>query len=576
MRLSHLIQAIAIISATLMLTACGNDSDTTTAIIDGTPPLLTTDSNFTDGYSAVAAIFISGQVQDSSGIKSLTYKRNEEPAQALNLDTNGDFDARILLALGSNKITLEATDNAGNIMRSTKTVYLGDTVAAGGSHTAALRDGQLYGWGRNNYGQTGLGMTTKIADVMGHPDTPILMHSAPTDLVSIKFNQNHSLAIDAKGQVYSWGEDISGQLGRGETGRNDCSKTEDCRLDIGAIDGIDHAVMVAAGYKHNLVLTKDGIVWAFGTNTQGQLGNATTIDSSTPVKVDFSAAADIGHIVQVVASASSSYALDDKGQVWGWGSDAYANLGRGQECNKANNCVNINATPIRINVVTADANLVNSIAPTPELAPDLNPVLEKVTQLAAGRDHVLALTNKEAVYAWGLNASSQIGYKGEKFNGTESAWASTIVKPTKLPWFTDRNIRRIYANGNASYALLDNVSSSEPKANNGTSENSSATDGILYAWGMFGETNGAGKTVYNDLDEPTNKLPNLRNIDNMAMGVMHLIAHEKPLQQNTNTSHRDGQLFTWGWSFEGSLGNKDTTHVWMYNTPMPVNLPSQL
>lgn len=572
MRLSHLTQAIALISATLMLTACGNDSDTTTAIIDGTPPLLTTDSNFTDGYSAVAAIFISGQVQDSSGIKSLTYKRNEEPAQALNLDTNGDFDARILLALGSNKITLEATDNAGNIMRSTKTVYLGDTVAAGGSHTAALRDGQMYGWGRNNYGQTGLGMTTKIADVMGHPDAPILMHSAPTDLVSIKFNQNHSLAIDAKGQVYSWGEDISGQLGRGETGRNDCSKTEDCRLDIGAIDGIDHAVMVAAGYKHNLVLTKDGIVWAFGTNTQGQLGNATTIDSSTPVKVDFSAAADIGHIVQVVASASSSYALDDKGQVWGWGSDAYANLGRGQECNKANNCVNINATPIRINVVTADANLVNSIAPTPEYAP----VLEKVTQLAAGRDHVLALTNKEAVYAWGLNASSQIGYNGEKFNGTEGAWANTILTPTKLSWFTDKNIRRIYANGNASYALLDNVSSSEPKANNGTSENSSATDGILYAWGMFGETNGAGKTVYNDLDEPTNKLPNLRNIDNMAMGVMHLIAHEKPLQKNTNTSHRDGQLFTWGWSFEGSLGNKDTTHVWMYNTPMPVNLPSQL
>lgn len=97
---------------------------------------------------------------------------------------------------------------------------------------------------------------------------------------------------------------------------------------------------------------------------------------------------------------------------------------------------------------------------------------------------------------------------------------------------------------------------------------------------MFGETNSAGKTVYKDLDEPTNKLPNLKNIDNMAMGVMHLIAHEKPLQQNTNTntntSHRDGQLFTWGWSFEGSLGNKDTTHVWMYNTPMPVNLPSQL
>lgn len=582
MRLSRLSQVVALISATLMLTACGNDSDDTT-IIDGSPPLLTTDSNFTDGYSAVAAIFVSGQVQDSSGIKSLTYKRNEEPVQTLDFDTNGNFDARILLALGSNKITLEATDNNGNIMRSTKTVYLGDTVAAGGSHTAALRDGKLYGWGRNNYGQTGLGMTTKIADVMGHPATPMLMHSAPKDLVSIKFNQNHSLALDAKGQVYSWGEDISGQLGRGETGRNDCSKTEDCRLDIGAIAGIDNALMVAAGYNHNLVLTKDGSVWAFGANTQGQLGNATTIESSTPVKVDFSAAADIGHIVQVVASANSSYALDDKGQVWGWGSDAYANLGRGQECNQANNCINVNARPIRIDVLSGNTNAhtnvdvhtTNAIVPTPQLASDPNIGLEKVTQLAAGRDHVLALTNKEAIYAWGLNASSQIGYNGKHFKGTQSAWKSTIVKPTKLPWFTDKNIRRIYANGNASYALLDDVPS-----NNGTTENGSATDGILYAWGMFGETNSAGKTVYKDLDEPTNKLPNLKNIDNMAMGVMHLIAHEKPLQQNTNTntntSHRDGQLFTWGWSFEGSLGNKDTTHVWMYNTPMPVNLPSQL
>ena len=62
MRLSRLTQAVAVVTAALILTACGSDSDTATAIIDGTPPLLTTDSNFTDGYSAVAAVFVSGQV----------------------------------------------------------------------------------------------------------------------------------------------------------------------------------------------------------------------------------------------------------------------------------------------------------------------------------------------------------------------------------------------------------------------------------------------------------------------------------------------------------------------------------
>lgn len=558
MRLSTLTQAVALITATLMLTACGDDSDVSTEIIDGTPPLLTTDSNFSSGYSAVAAVFVSGQVQDSGGIKSVTYTLNGRAPQSLTIDKNGYFNDRILLDLGENSIALAATDNAGNIMRSTKNMYLGDTVAAGGSHTAALHDGQIYGWGRNNYGQTGTAYISTFTDTMGHPELPTLMNNAPKNLISIKFNQNHSLAIDDKGQVYSWGNDAYGQLGRGQSNRHSCVKSADCRLDISAIAGINNAVMLAAGYNHNLVLTKDGSVWAFGANAQGQLGNNTAIDSSIPVKVDFSASEGVGHIIQVVASSSSSYALDDKGQVWGWGSDASANLGRGQACDKANNCINVNSKPVRINVIAHD--LADSTAQGVEK--------EIVTQLAAGKDHVLALTNKDSVYGWGLNASSQIGYNGIGFKNTVNAWASTITAPTKLPWFAGKEVRRVYANGNASYVLLDNVA-----ANN---SNTRASDGILYAWGMFGETDGKGKTSYENLNEPTNKLTSLKNIDNMAMGTMHLIAHEKPLNQNNGIPFKNGNLFTWGWSFEGSLGNENTSHTWMYNYPIPVKFLSQL
>lgn len=578
MRLSTLTQAMAFFATALLLTACGNDSDFDPAlpIIDGTPPLLTTDSGFKDGYTAVAAVFVSGQVQDSSGIRSLTYTLNEQPAKRLTVHKDGYFDDRILLSLGSNKITLEATDNAGNIMRSTKTVYLGDTVAAGGSHTGALRDGQLYGWGRNHYGQTGFGSTTKITNVMGHPDTPMIINHAPKDLVSINYNQNHSLAIDQDGQVYSWGEDKYGQLGRGDLGRNNCNDTEDCRLDISAIAGIDDAVLVAAGYRHNLVLTRDGNVWSFGANDQGQLGNGTNRVSSTPVSVDFSTANDIGHIVQVVAGANSSYALDDKGQVWGWGSDAYANLGKGRTCTTVNQCININAVPVRINVIN---NQTTSNTPQNR---------EKVIQLAAGRDHILALTSKDAVYGWGFNDTSQVGYNGQGFKDTKSAWANIIVTPTKLPWFTDKDVRRIYANGHASYALLDNMLIDPESVSAESTDIETRANGTLYQWGMFGETNSAGKTNYSHLNEPTNKLANLKNIDDLAIGIMHLIAHQKPADQDFSYLNQDnpdsdndndaknGDLLTWGWSFEGSLGNKDNAHIWMYNTPSPVNLPSQL
>lgn len=557
MRPSPLMQAIALIATAMFLAACGHDSESDAAItvIDRTPPLLTTDSGFVDGYAAVAAVFVSGQVQDSSGIKSLTYALNDAPAQILTVDAKGYFDDRILLSLGDNKITLEATDNAGNMMRSTKTVYLGNTVAAGGSHTGALRDGQLYAWGRNNYGQIGLGLTTKATDIMGHPNTPMIVNQAPKNLISINYNQNHSLAIDQEGQVYSWGADNYGQLGRGEMGRDDCRDTQDCRLDISAIAGINDAVMVAAGYKHNLVLTKDGSVWAFGANAQGQLGTGSSMSSSTPIRVDFSTANAVGRIVQVVTSANSSYALDDKGQVWGWGSDAYANLGDGKTCTATNSCLNIHATPTRIQVLDNNLTKPNDIHHK-----------EKVIQLAAGRDHVLALTNTASVYGWGLNDSSQLGYNGQAFKGTKEAWTDIIVTPTKLPWFTDKEVRRIYANGHASYALLDNVSvGTDSKAN-----------GVVYAWGAFGETNSTGKTIYNNLDEPSNTLLNLKNIDTMAVGIMHLIAHKKPRPQNGINETQNGSFLTWGWSFEGALGNKDSTHIWMYNTPTPVHLPSQI
>ena len=532
MRLSCLAQALTFTTTAFLIIACDgdNNSDKDIVVRDVTPPLLTTNSDFGNSTTAIAASFVSGQVRDSGGIKSFTYQLNDRPAKPLTLDTDGKFTDTILLIAGNNKITLSATDNAGNITTSTKTIYLGDTIAAGGSHTGAIKDGQLYGWGRNNYGQTGLGSVTKLSDnnsvIQVHPDTPVKMNNSPNNLVSLSYNQNHSLAIAEDGRVYSWGEDKYGQLGRGDLSRDDCIRTKDCRLDILEIAGMSSAVMVATGYRHNLILSEDGSVWSMGLNSEGQLGDGTTTNRSTPVKVDFSATTDIGNIIQVVASSSSSYALDDKGQVWGWGSDYYANLGRGQECTTANNCINVTSKPILISSIQ---DVING---------------ETVTQLAAGRDHVLALTDKESVYGWGLNASNQIGYTAKNPSVNGDVWGDVITSPTKLPWFTDKQVRRIYANGNASYVLLE--------------------DGKAYPWGVYGETDSAGKTSYSDLNEPTDKLQNMAAIDNMAMGALHQIAEEK-----------SGELFTWAWSFEGSLGNKNTFNRWMYNTPIQVLLPTQ-
>ena len=544
MRVSRLTQALFLATTTILLTACGNDTDSTTTMLpDVTPPLLTLDGNFASGHTAISSVSIAGTAEDDGGVASVTYQLNDEAPRDIPLDNTGHFTDQIFLKAGSNKITLTAADDAGNLLNISKTLYLGDKIAAGNSHTGALKEGRLYSWGRNNSGQSGIGIaTSRVLDNAlnpQHPNTPTLVNTAQTKFASLSFNQNHSLAIAEDGRVYSWGDDRFGQLGRGALGHSSCVRTDDCILDIGAIDNIDNAVMIATGYKHNLVLTEDGTVWAFGKNSTGQLGDGTTDSSNVPVQVDFSAANNAGRIIQVVASSDSAYALDDKGQVWGWGTDDYANLGRGAACKISEGCDNVTATPVRIPVI---APMTDNLAHQANID-TTNTNDEKVIQIAAGRDHVLALTNHNSVYGWGLNAQSQVGYGTTPSTGSNTVWDSTVTLPTKLPWFEDKEVQQIYANGNTSYALL--------------------TNGKLYPWGMFGETNSAGKTVYQDLDEPTDKLPNLVNIDNIAMGALHFIAQD----------HNE-QLYTWGWSFEGSLGSQDTANIWMYNTPVPISLPS--
>ena len=163
-----------------------------------------------------------------------------------------------------------------------------------------------------------------------------------------------------------------------------------------------------------------------------------------------------------------------------------------------------------------------------------------ITEIAVGKSHILALTEKGQIYAWGLNFSSQIGYRGDDVVNTSTAWPEQIGKPTLLPWSQQKTAKHVYANGNTSYVMLN--------------------DRKVYPWGMYGETNAQGKTEYPELSEPTDKLSNLTQVNDMAVGALHQIA-----------KRQDGGLFSWGWSFEGSLGAGATVqNTWMQNLPISI------
>ena len=133
--------------------------------------------------------------------------------------------------------------------------------------------------------------------------------------VAIAAGGDHSLALTSSGTVYAWGYNHDGQLGDGST-RNSSTPVE--------VSGISNVVMLAGGGFHTVALTTSGAVYAWGYNKYGQLGDGTTTNSYTPVQVS-----NLSGAVTVAAGVDHSIAATGGAAVWDWGNNQYGQLGNG-------------------------------------------------------------------------------------------------------------------------------------------------------------------------------------------------------------------------------------------------------
>lgn len=230
--------------------------------------------------------------------------------------------------------------------------------ATGGQHTCALKnDGTVWCWGANVAGQ--LGDQTAIPR-----PTPVQVVGIG-NAVQIATGLSHSCARTAAGAIWCWGLNGSGQLGIGST-TNSLQAVMATGMNADMVD-------LGAGDSHTCAVRNDGKMFCWGLNTNGQVGDSTTTNRTSPTQVNDG----FGVYRRVAAGGTHTCGLTDTGQPKCWGANARGQLGDG------------------------------TVQPRP--SPAAVPTLNNVIRLAAGRDHNCALRDTGALLCWGFNTSSQLG-----------------------------------------------------------------------------------------------------------------------------------------------------------------------
>lgn len=317
-----------------------------------------------------------------------------------------------------------------------------DVVALGAGHSFSIAlkaDGSVWVWGYNRYGQLGDG--TKVSQAL--PQRLLLLGSK---VIAITAGRDFALALKADGSVWAWGYNGRNQLGDGSADYWKLSPVQILAPDSGI-------ALLMAGDSHTLVLKQEGGTWAFGDPSWGQLGGRdlnwdTVTTHKTAPGINVLGLERGSGVVALAAGYFHSLALKKDGSVWGWGNNWNGQVGNNSTDTKLSSPQQILPPGSRVMALAAgayhslalksdgsvwawgrnnvgqlgDGSTVDKRSPVQILPPDSG-----VIAIAAAGDHTLALKSDGSLWEWGDMILRELG---------NQATASAKLIPTRVPDFS--------------------------------------------------------------------------------------------------------------------------------------------
>ncbi|KAG5326694.1 SRGEF factor, partial [Acromyrmex heyeri] len=288
------------------------------------------------------------------------------------------------------------------------------------SSMALTRNGELYVWGSNRYGQ--LGLDPSVFSSIPHP------HKISFDkkIKNVSMGLRHTAIVTENHELYICGSNNRGQLGLINPETMKPYTLLDVFTKVAERTMQGNVENVTCGQYHTIVLTKRQTynIYVFGDNKHGQLGFFSKTSSETRISQPLcTPLSSIQHDTPIqIHTGWSHINILSNGIIFSWGRNDYGQLGR--SLSKSQNGI---STEERLQCIEN---------------------IPKIIQLSVGSEHNVALTDNGAVLCWGWNEHGNCG------NGK----TENVLRPKFLPVPSNSVVILVGTGAGHSFAVLKDAS----------------------------------------------------------------------------------------------------------------------
>ena len=332
-----------------------------------------------------------------------------------------------------------------------------DDIELGAYHACAkFDDGRVKCWGRNNFGQLGIGDTDDRGDAANEmgDNLPFVDLGTGRTARSLSLGEFHTCALLDDFSAKCWGRNNSGQLGQGDTSTRGGGPGEMGDALISINFGVGRSARsLGTGDSHSCAILDDNSLSCWGENGYGQLAQSTStagdiVDRSTPVTVSLGLSFTPN---QVAGGVDSTCVVSTAGDVKCWGRNAYGLVGDGSMDHYGDDA---NETLDLLSAIDLDS---------------------QTSEISVGDFHACAIITDNETKCWGLNTSGQLGQNDSDNRGDNSGEMGSSL--TRIVIGNRAKINQIALAEGSTCAVL------------------SETQGVA-CWGYFGQgQTGSGESV---------------------------------------------------------------------------------